>query len=103
MVWSVFGVAQVERLTTERLAPAELGKEHALEASPITRWRWQDRHLCLVICHDSLPDPRATQCPLVICVRLYNHQFPCRSHISLALKNLCISSPVTNLRLLCCL
>lgn len=100
MVWSVFGVAEVERLASKCLAPAELWKEHALEARPITRWSRQDRYLRLFVRHHSLPDPCATQCPLVICARLYNHQFPRRSHISLALKNLCISSPVTNLRLL---
>ena len=102
MVWSVFGVAEVKSLASKCLTSPELGKEHALETSPITRWSRQDRYLCLFVRHDSLPDPCATQCPLVICARLYNHQFPCRSHTSLALKNRCISSPVTNLRLLCC-
>ena len=100
MVWSVFGVAEVERLASKCLAPAELWEEHALEASPITRWSRQDRHLCLLVCHHSLPDPCSTQFLLMLCRWLYNHQFPCRSHISFALKNLCISSPVTNLRLL---
>lgn len=87
MVWPVFGVAEVERLTSKCLTSPELWKEHALEASPITRWSRQDCYLRFLVCHHSLPDPCATQRPLVICVRLYNHQFPCRSHISFALKN----------------
>lgn len=100
MVWPVFGVAEVKSLTSKCLASPELWKEHALKTRPITRWSRQDRYLCLFICHDSLAYPCASQHLRLLLGRLYNHQFPTSPHKICALKNRCISSPVTNLRLL---
>lgn len=100
MVWSVFAVAEAKRLASECLAPAKLWKEHTLKACPIARWRWQNCYLRLIVSHDTLSYPCAFQHLRLLLGRLYNHQFPTCSHNICALKNRCISSPVTNLRLL---